>query len=207
MAMYKLEFWRHLAVATFVAAMLLSGSIYDSSQSTAIAQAKGNASGGAHGHGADGTGHDEVNMPGLRGLNATPEESSELAVMFRNFETITREVTDLPNGIRTVTRSSDKNVMANLVSHVVGMIGRVESGDDPKIMIQSPTLDILFARGEGIKSMIEVTVDGIVVVQTSDDPEIVTALHTHAAEVSAMADRGMQAVHEMMEHAGKPIRR
>lgn len=38
--------------------------------------------GDAHMHGADGTGHDEVNMPGLRGLDATPEESAELAVMF-----------------------------------------------------------------------------------------------------------------------------
>ena len=40
-------------------------------------------------------------------------------------------------------------------------------------------------------------------IQTADDPEIVTALQTHAAEVSDMADRGMQAVHEMMmERAG-----
>ena len=30
-------------------------------------------------HGAGGAGHDEVNMPGLRGLDATPRESAELA--------------------------------------------------------------------------------------------------------------------------------
>jgi hypothetical protein len=65
-------------------------------------------------------------------------------------------------------------------------------------MIQSPTLDIFFDRGPAIQSRIDVTDEGIVVVQTSDDPEVVEALHTHAAEVSAMADRGMQAVHEMM---------
>ena len=35
-------------------------------------------------------------------------------------------------------------------------------------------------------------------IQTSDDPEVVAALHTHAAEVSAMVERGMEAVHEMM---------
>ena len=88
------------------------------------------------------------------------------------------------------------------------MIGRVENGDDPKIMIQSPTLDIFFMRGETIQSEIDVTEEGIVVVQTSDDPEIVTALQTHAAEVSDMADRGMQAVHEMMmERAGMSPRR
>jgi hypothetical protein len=51
---------------------------------------------GMHGHGADGTGHDEVTMPGLRGLNATPEESAELALMFRNFGTLTREVRTFP---------------------------------------------------------------------------------------------------------------
>ena len=148
---------------------------------------------GVHGHGADGSGHDEVNMPGLRGLNATPEESAELAVMFRNFQTITREVSDLPNGIRTVTRSSDPAVMETLVSHVAGMIGRVEAGDDPQVFIQSPTLDILFARGDAIETRIDVTDAGIVVVQTSDDPEIVAALQLHAGEVSDMADRGMQA--------------
>ena len=154
--------------------------------------------GQGHMHGADGSGHDEVNMPGLRGKNATPEESAELAIMFRNFETITREVTNLPNGIRTITNSSDTDVMDKLVSHVVGMIGRVETRDDPKIGIQSPTLDIFFARGDEIKTEIDLTDDGIVVTQTSTDPDLVAALQKHAAEVSDMADRGMQAVHEMI---------
>ena len=155
---------------------------------------------GEHGmhHGADGTGHDEMNMPGLRGRDATDEESAELGVMFRNFESITRTVTNLPNGITTVTHSDDTEVMNVLVSHVSGMINRVEEGRDPQIIIQSATLDILFERRDRIVTDIDVTDDGIVVTQTSDDPEVVTALQTHAGEVSAMADRGMQAVHEMM---------
>lgn len=149
-------------------------------------------------HGADGMGHDIKNMPGLKGVNATQNESDELAVMFENFDTISREVTNLPNGIRTVTRSSDEDVMAVLVSHIVGMVDRVERGDDPQIFIQSPTLDILFARGAQMQSQIDVTEEGIVVVRTSTDPEVVAALHTHAAEVSDMAERGMQAVHDAM---------
>jgi len=189
--------WRRAAIGLVAVATLVGGAIL-LPQATSLAQMMGQGMHGGHMHGADGTGHDEVNMPGLRGLNATPEESAELAVMFRNFETITRQVTNLPNGIRTVTRSSDEEVMANLVSHVAGMIGRVGTGDDPKIIIQSPTLDIFFARGAGIRSDIDITDEGIVVVQTSDDPEVVEALHVHAAEVSDMADRGMQAVHEMM---------
>lgn len=154
-------------------------------------------------HHGDGIGHDEVNMPGLRGENATAEDSAELAVLFRNFETVTRAVENLPNGIRTVTRSSDPEVMDALVSHVVGMIDRVERLDDPRILIQSPTLHIFFQRGGAISSDIAVTEDGIVVLQTTDDPEMVAALHKHAAEVTAMADRGMQAVHEMMRAQGR----
>ncbi|MEK9901594.1 MAG: hypothetical protein VW516_12695, partial [Rhodospirillaceae bacterium] len=88
--------------------------------------------------------------------------------------------------------------LAVVVSHVVGMIGRVEDGRDPQVFIQSPTLDILFERREKIATTIETTDEGIVVVQTSDDPEVVAALQTHAAEVSDMVDRGMQAVHEAM---------
>lgn len=185
------------AGAALVVVAVLSGAAF-TLRGPAMAQMMGHM----HAHGADGKVHDEVNMPGLQGENATPEESAELAVMFRNFQTFTREVTNLPDGIRTVTRSSDPEVMAALVSHVTGMIARVGNLDDPKIFIQSPTLDIFFQRGEGIKSDIEVTDEGIVVTQTSTDPEVVAALQLHATEVSDMAARGMQAVHERMMQQG-----
>jgi hypothetical protein len=153
---------------------------------------------GGH-EGMQGGMHDEANMPGLRGENATDQETAELAAMFRNFETITREVENLPKGIRTVTRSSDPEVMDQLTSHVIGMIDRVETMDDPKIFIQSPTLDIFFAQGDQLTTEIDLTDDGIIVVQTTENPELVRALHEHAAEVTAMSDRGMAAVHEMMQ--------
>ncbi len=157
-----------------------------------------------HGHGADGTGHDMVNMPGLRGLDATDQESEELAVMFQNFRSLSRTVELLPNGIRTVTVSDDPEVMAVLASHVIGMIDRVDEGRDPQVFIQSPTLDILFERRASITTLIDWMPDGgILVEQTSTDPEVVAALQTHAGEVTDMVDRGMQAVHEaMMRRAG-----
>lgn len=165
---------------------------------SATAPALSQMHGHGHMHGADGTGHDMVNMPGLQGENATAEESAELALMFQRFQTLSREVENLPNGIRTVTRSSDPQVMEALVSHTVGMIDRVGQMNDPKIFIQSPTLDIFFARGDRILSEVDVTDEGVIVVQTSDDPEVVAALHTHAAEVTAMVEQGMHAVHQMM---------
>ncbi len=165
---------------------------------TCLPAAAQHAGPGMHMHGADGTGHDMRTMPGLRGLDASPEESAELAVMFRAFPAIGREVTNLPNGIRTYTWSDDPEIAAVVVSHVVGMLDRVETGRDPKVFIQSPTLDIFFARNTAIHTEVETTETGIWVTQTSDDPELVAALQTHAAEVSDMAARGMQAVHEMM---------
>lgn len=164
----------------------------------ARAAAQSGGHGMMHGHGAGGMGHDEVTMPGLRGLNATPEESAEMQLMFRKFRTLAREVENLPDGIRTVTRSSDPEVMAALVSHVVGMIGRVEAKDDPQVFIQSPTLDMFFVHGDRLVNDIQVTDAGIVVTQTTDDPEMATLLQIHAAEVSDMAARGMEAVHERM---------
>jgi hypothetical protein len=147
--------------------------------------------------------HDEVNMPGLQGENASARESADLAILFNNFNTITREVENLHNGIRTVTRSSDPAVMDALVNHSVGMIDRVGQLDDPQILIQSPTLDIFFLRGEEIASEVSIEDKGLVVIQTSEDPQMVEALHTHAAEVTVMAERGMQAVHEMMMANGE----
>ncbi|WP_407491989.1 hypothetical protein [Pseudooceanicola sp. MF1-13] len=151
-----------------------------------------------HGHGADGTGHDMVNMPGLRGKDATPEESAEMAEMFRYFALIERDVENLPNGIRATTRTEDEALATALISHITGMIARVEEGRDPQVFIQSPTLDILFERRDAIVTEIEAIDGGLIVTQTSDDPEVVAALHTHAAEVSDMALRGMDAVHERM---------
>ena len=40
---------------------------------------------------------------------------------------------------------------------------------------------------------------GVVVIQTSTDANVVALLQAHAAEVSDMSARGMQAVHERMQ--------
>ncbi|MEP1539328.1 MAG: hypothetical protein ABJQ34_05090 [Paracoccaceae bacterium] len=187
-----------------VVAVVLAGALGAGGMYLAMSPHNGMAhhSGMAGHHGA-GMQHDEVNMPGLRGENATAEESAELALLFRNFDTITREVENLPNGIRTVTRSSDRAVMDALINHSVGMIDRVGQMDDPQILIQSPTLDIFFLHGNEILSDVSVEDESLVVIQTSDNPQIIDALQKYAAEVTAMTERGMQAVHEMMAADGR----
>lgn len=189
-----------IGAMALLSVIAVAGGIHAFGGHSAFAQMHG---GGMHQHGDDGSGHDMATMPGLRGLDATPHESAEMAEMFRSFAQITREVTNLPDGIRTVTFSENEELMGIVASHVIGMIARVEDGRDPQVFIQSPTLDILFARRDSITTDIEMTDQGIVVIQTSDDPQVAAALQTHAAEVTDMVDRGMQAVHEaMMQRAG-----
>ena len=154
-----------------------------------------------HEHHLDGEGHmqhDEVNMPMLNGKDTTKLEVDELKALFNNFEKLTRSVEMLPNGIKTITETDDKELAIALIGHASGMINRVADQRNPEIPIQSDTLTPIFAGGKSIKTTMETTEKGIVVVQTSDDPEIVKALQKHALEVSDLAARGMEAVHDQM---------
>lgn len=132
----------------------------------------------------------------LHGPGSTESETLELAAMFHNHADISRTVINLPDGIDTVTESHDPELRAILVSHVVGMIARVEQGRDPQVPVQSPTLDILFENRTLIETVMEPTEHGIRVIQRSNDAATVAALQTHAAEVSVLAARGMMAIHE-----------
>lgn len=151
-----------------------------------------------HDHGSGPGRHDMARMPGLQGRDVRPGESAEMATLFRGFNDLYRSVEHLPDGIRTMTWSTDPEVEAALVSHVTGMVARVEEGRDPGVRIQSPTLDSIFAGGTGIETEIAVGRGGVAVTQRSDDPDVVAALHAHADEVTDMVDQGMHAVHMRM---------
>lgn len=151
-------------------------------------------------HGMQGAGmmHDEINMPMLNGINTTQDEVDDLKALFNTHKDITRTVTLIPNGIKTITETDNDALRPSLVNHVVGMIGRVENGDNPHIPIQSLMLTPIFEDGESITTEINPTEKGVEVIQTSTNQVVVDALQKHAAEVSDLAERGMQAVHEQM---------
>lgn len=161
---------------------------------TAYAQMKmhNHSSGGGHMQ------HGKGNMPMLHGHDTTTHEVEELKAMFRNHRDIDRKVELLPNGIKTLTETDNEELAAFVIGHAAGMITRVEENRDPGVPIQSPTLTTLFEKGHLIKTDIETTETGILVIQTSTDQEVVAALQKHAMEVSDLAERGMDAVHEQM---------
>ena len=154
-----------------------------------------------HGHGH--SEHDEVNMPGLQGIDTTETEVNDLKKIFQNHKEIKRTVTNIENGIKTETYSENLEIRAAIVSHVTAMITRIQEGRNPKVLIQSPTLDKLFNNYDKIETSIELTDTGIAVIQTSEDPKVVKLLQTHASEINDMVEKGMQAIHERMMSSKK----
>jgi hypothetical protein len=147
--------------------------------------------------------HDEVNMPGLQGKDTTDQEVNDLKNIFTNHKKITRNVTNVPNGIKTITFSKDEKVRESIINHVSMMTTRMAENKNPEVMIQSPTLTELFKYYDQIETELEVTDTGIAVIQTSKNPEVVQLLQKHAGEISDMVDRGMQAIHERMMRSAK----
>jgi hypothetical protein len=148
---------------------------------------------GGMGHGAGGHGP----MAGaVHMLTRQDEESAADMALVRdllmNHSRIQRTVTNLPDGIRTVTESDDPQVAQTIKSHVASMSQRLKDGREFNIF--SPTLPVLFENRDKIKSVIEVTEKGSVVTRTSTDPRVVAALQGHAAEVNELVQEGMFAM-------------
>jgi hypothetical protein len=140
---------------------------------------------------------------GMIGGDATMDERRDLHDLFSNHDRIKRTVTNLPDGIRTVTESDDPEVAATIRKHVAEMGKRVEEGRDPGLPIESRALHSIFRNSGKIKTSYETTEKGIIVVQTSTDANAVKALQDHAAEVTDLAQRGMVAAREaMMKNGG-----
>ena len=120
--------------------------------------------------------------------------------LLANHQAITRTVVHLPNGIRTLTESSDPAVGGLIAAHVASMERRLEEGE--LFNLFSPTIPILFENYDRIHSEFEYTPNGVAVIQTSEDPALVEALQAHAAEVTELVDEGMMAMMRGMMESG-----
>ena len=149
--------------------------------------------------------HDEINMPGLQGKDTTEQEVIDLKEIFRSHEGMSRSFTNVQNGIVTTTEAENESFREAIVSHVSMMVTRFQESRNPEVIIQSPTLDALLDVYDEINTEVKMTELGVKVIQTLSNPKVVRLLQTHAVEVSDMANRGMEAVHERM--AGQPQER
>jgi hypothetical protein len=139
--------------------------------------------------------------PGMMGMNHDSQTMAEMSAIHElvvNHDRIKRTVTNLPDGIRTVTESDDPKIAKYIQEHVASMDKRVSARSDPGLPIESPALRMILRNGDKVRTTVETTANGVVVTQTSPDPDTVMALQTHAAEVNDLVQRGMVAIHETM---------
>jgi hypothetical protein len=151
------------------------------------------------GHGANAGGHGP--MAGPVAMLTTQDAGSAADMdlvhdLLTNHTKIKRTVTNLPNGIKTVTESDDPQVAQAIKAHVASMSQRL--GDGREFNIFSTTLPVLFENADKIKSTVEMTEKGSVVTRTSNDAKVVTALLGHAAEVTELAQEGPVAMRRGM---------
>jgi hypothetical protein len=148
--------------------------------------------------------------PGMMGRGHDAAMMAEVAdthELFLNHDRITRSVTNLPNGIRTVTESSDPHIAHVLRDHVTASRKRVETGNDPGMPIESPALRSIYRNEHTIQTTFEPSATGIVIVQTSADPDTVAALQQHASEVTDFVRDGMAALHATIMNGGSMMHR
>jgi hypothetical protein len=160
---------------------------------------------GMMGQGMMGSGSIGRGMMGHGGDQATRQQVGDIHALLSNHDSIRRTVINLPDGIRTVTESDDAELASVLKTHVADMIRRVEAGDNANLPMQTSRLHAIFRNKGKIRTTVETTDKGVIVVQTSNDPQAVAALQAHAADVTKLVRGGMAAMHAaMMEDAGGP---
>lgn len=110
--------------------------------------------------------------------------------LLANHERIQREVTQLKNGVQTVTRSDDTRIAAQIQEHVRAMYHRLEKGRP--IRRRDPLFNELFKHADKMMMELEDIADGIRVVETSEDPYVVRLIQEHARVVSGFVDHGFE---------------
>lgn len=175
----------------------------------AYAQSAGRGPGMMHDHGAAGhgpmmgqgmgpgmMGHGPVGMLTTQDANSAADMGIVMNLVHQNTR-IRRRVTNLPDGIRTVTESDDPKIAQDIKAHVASMSGRLDSGKEFNIF--SSTLPVIFEHAKNIKSAVEFTDKGAVVTRTSKDPKVVAALQAHAVEVTELVNEGPVAFHRGLD--------
>jgi len=178
----------------------------------AVAQSTGSRQGAGHGtaghglmmgqgmgHGPGAGGHGSMGGPTAMLTKQDAHSAADMGVVMdlvHNNTRIKRTVTQLPDGIRTVTESEDPKVAQDIKVHVASMSGRLKDGREFNIF--SSTLPVIFDNAKNIKSVVEMTDKGAIITRTSTDAKVVAALQAHAGEVTELVQEGPVAFHRGM---------
>ncbi len=128
--------------------------------------------------------------PGFGGTNGM--DMSNYMNMFMRHRELRRSVEDIPGGVRTTTESDAPDLVAELQAHVSSMYANLDQGAEVTCM--SSSLPTLFRRAPDYQRELTFIPTGVVVVETSADPDLTHAIREHAREVTGFVNEGMPAM-------------
>jgi hypothetical protein len=138
------------------------------------------------------------------GMGHEPDHMADMRLfheLIAHRDTITRQITLRPDGVDTITESSDPSVALTLQAHVASMTARVKEARP--IHERDPLFREVFKHADQIAMRHESTPKGIRVIETSSDPYVAKLIQAHAAVVSGFLANGMA---EMMKDHEVPPR-
>lgn len=115
---------------------------------------------------------------------------------------IQRTIKKLPNGVETLTESTDPKVTAIIQEHALAMQKRMAEGRP--IRMWDPLFAELFANASKVKMTVTKTKNGVKVVETSESPYVATLVQWHAEGVNGFVKDGMAGMHKSHPAPPKP---
>lgn len=119
------------------------------------------------------------------------EDMMAIRKLLMQHEKINRQVENLDNGVKTWTTSEDPEIAAAIQKHVRQMHERIK--ENKPIRQMDPLFREIFDNAEKIKMEIKDMENGVLVIETSEDPRVVKLIQQHANRaVSEFVKQGMQ---------------
>ena len=127
-----------------------------------------------------------------RGMGpAMMEDMMVIRKLLMQHQKIDRRVENLENGVKTWTTSGDPQITVAIQKHVRQMHERIKEKEPIRQM--DPLFREIFDHADKIEMQIEDIENGVVVTETSDDPQVVKLIQQHANRaVSEFVEHGMQ---------------
>ncbi|PWI58566.1 hypothetical protein [Sulfoacidibacillus thermotolerans] len=111
--------------------------------------------------------------------------------LLRDHDRIQREVTNLPNGIRATTTSDDPEIVKLLHDHVPAMHHRLE--ENFGLRFWDPAFVEIFANRDKVHMEVTLLPNGVLVEETSDDPNVVLLIQAHGEMINGFVKEGFAA--------------
>ncbi|MDG2221923.1 MAG: DsrE family protein [Rubripirellula sp.] len=125
------------------------------------------------------------------------EDRDVFHFLLTNHQAIKRTVTELENGVETLTESDKPEVADKIKEHVSWMEHRIKETNP--IRMRDPLFRELFQHTDKIEMKHEDTAKGVRVIETSADPYVAKLIKAHAKAVTGFVERGF--TEAMKNHA------